>query len=193
MIRKPGSDRVRGGALPSTLLLFITALLASAGCDDGPPPGPVVAPRPEWTPERSSAADALAARLESLPDANGVVVRLAFGPEADLDLYVTGPLEETVYYANTPSRIGGELVEDQRCEHPGTRIEEARFPAVPGRYRVGVDYSRACGETRVPAPFAVRVDTPAGRESHRAIATYQMFEPVVLEFEVKARTDPEES
>jgi len=184
------SRGARGCALLGVLLPLAAAV---PGCDAGPPPGPAVAPKPEWTPERASEANELAARLAELPDADGVVVRLAFGPEADLDLYVTGPFEETVYYANTPSRIGGELALDRRCEHPGTRIEEARFPAIPGRYRVGVDYPRACGETRVPAPFALRLDAPAGREEHRAVAVHQVFEPIVLEFEVQARTDSEDS
>ena len=190
MIRTLRSRGIRGSTIPCALLLLT---LTVSGCDDGPPPGRAVVPRPEWTPERSSEADELAAQLARLPAASGVVVRLAFGPEADLDLYVTGPFEETVYYANTPSRIGGELVEDRRCEHPGTRIEEARVPAGPGRYRVGVDYPRACGETHAPAPFALRLDAPAGREEHRAIAVHQVFEPVVLEFEVEAPTDPEDS
>jgi len=185
--------------LAGALLLLAAAV---AGCDDGPPPGPLVAPRPAWTSERTSVANELAARLAELPDADGVVVRLAFGPEADLDLYVTGPLEETVYYANTPSRIGGELVEDRRCEQAsgsqeGAQIEEVRFPAVAGRYRVGVDYPRACGDTRAPAPFGLRVDAPGNRVEHRAIAVHQVFEPIVLEFEVgvdaATRTSPEDS
>ena len=97
-----------------------------------------------------------------------------------------------MYYANTPSKIGGELVEDQRCVHTGTRIEEIRFPVVPGRYRVGVDYPRACDETRTPAPYSLRLDLPAGRKDHRAIAVHQVFEPVVLEFDVAAGTNSEE-
>jgi hypothetical protein len=189
-----------GRAVRSSALLLALTLMATtmASCDDGPPDGPVVATPPEWTTDRTSAANELTARLTGLPAPGGVVVRLAFGPEADLDLYVTGPLQETVYYANTPSKIGGELAEDLRCEHPGTRIEEIRFPVVPGRYRVGVDYPRACGETRTPAPFSLTLDTPAGREEHRAIAVYHVFDPVVLEFDVlddgnnKAPTDPED-
>jgi hypothetical protein len=182
--------RSGGSALRCALLVLAAAV---SGCDDSPPRGPIVAAQPEWTAERTSAADALAERLAALPAAEGVVVRLAFGPGADLDLYVTGPFEETVYYANTPSRIGGELVQDRRCTHPGPRIEEVRFPSRPGRYRVGVDYPRGCGETHAPQAFALTVDAPSEHREHRAIAVHQVFEPVVLEFEVETPMNPEES
>ena len=171
-------------------LALSIAVLAS--CGDAPPAGPVVTPAPEWTASRSSEARALEARLAALAPAGGgqLRVHLAFGAEADLDLYVTGPLQETVYYANTPSRIGGELLDDRRCEHAGPRIESARFPLAPGRYRVGVDYPHACGETRAPVPFALLVETPAGRQQIRGLAVHQVFEPVVFEFELDPEVKP---
>ncbi len=172
------------------------ALVAGAllgGCGDGPPAGPPLPPAPAWTPERSAAAEALATRLLALPEASPgeIRVHLAFGPEVDLDVYVTGPLEETVYYANTPSGIGGELLEDRRCAHEGVRIETVRFPLHSGPYRVGVDYPLACGEVEKPAPFALLVDTPGGRDGLRGLAVHQVFEPVVLEFDLEPGTDPE--
>ena len=166
-------------------------LLAVTACDGGPPPGPVVAEAPAWTPERTRAAQALAEGLAAGDPAEpgALRVRLAFGPDVDLDLYVTDPLEETVYYANTPSRSGGALLEDRRCEHPAPRVETIRFPAplAPGRYRIGVDYPRACGGARAPAPFAVAVDGPEGRTEQRGLARHQVFEPIVLELEVAAK------
>lgn len=165
-------------------------LLAVTGCDGGPPPGPVVAEPPAWTPERTRAAQALAEQLEAsdTTEPDHLHVRLAFGAEVDLDLYVTDPSEETVYYANTPSRTGGALLEDQRCAHPTPRIETIRFPAplAPGRYRIGVDYPRACDEERAPAPFAVAVDGPEGRTLHRGLARHQVFEPIALEVVIAA-------
>ncbi len=167
-------------------------IAACVGCDDAPPGAPVRVPGPEWTAQRSAEARALEARLAALePGAPAQLwVHLAFGPEADLDLYVTGPLEETVYYANTPSRIGGELLEDRRCEHAGARIESVRFPRVPGRYRVGVDYPQTCGETRAPVPFALRVETPGGRQQIRGLAVHEVFEPIVFEFELGPEVKP---
>jgi len=153
-------------------------------CGEGPPPGPPVPAAPTWTAERSAEAEALATRLSALREASPdeIRVHLAFGPEVDLDVYVTGPLEETVYYANSPSGIGGELLEDRRCAHEGVRVETVRFPLRPGAYRVGVDY---------PLPFALLVETPSGREGLRGLAAHQVFEPVVFEFDLEPGTDPE--
>ena len=191
--------RTGGGASLATTLrsvgLCATLLgIGVVGCS-GPPPGPPLPPTPEWTTERSAAAERLAARLGDASDEAPLVVRLAFDEAVDLDLYVTGPQLETVYYANTPSRIGGALVADLRCARAGdtrtdaARIETITFPAVPGRYRVGVDYPHACGPARDPAPFALRVDLPGGPLTERGIAVYHVFEPIVLEFELA--TDPE--
>jgi hypothetical protein len=178
---------------PRSELVVATAaalLAAAIGCGGGPPPGPVLAEAPAWTPERTRAAQALAERLEARaptgPD--GLRVQLAFGAEVDLDLYVTDPSEETVYHANTPSRTGGALTQDQRCVHPAPRVETIRFPAplAPGRYRIGVDYPRGCEGARAPAPFAVAVDGPGGRTLQRGLARHQVFEPIVLELEIGA-------
>jgi hypothetical protein len=173
-------------------IVRVLALCAAIqGCDDAPPPAPPPEPAPRWTPDRAREADDHARRLATLaPGAAGELsVHLAFGNDADLDLYVTGPDEETVYYANTPGKAGGALVEDQRCTHEGPRVETVRFPAplAPGRYRVGVDYPHACGDTTAPAPFAVSVDGPGGRVEERGIARHHVFEPVVLELDVPLR------
>ena len=72
---------------------------------------------------------------------------LAFGADADLDLYVTDPLLETVYFANQSSRSGGQFLEDVRCDEEQIKVEEIRFDApMPGRYRIGIDYPNACAE-----------------------------------------------
>ena len=112
----------------------------------------------------------------------GLRVHLAFPAAADLDLYVTDPLQETVYYANTPTRSGGVLREDRRCIHPAPRLETVEFERPPaGRYRVGVDYAGSClGDAEV-VPFVIAVDSPSGREWSRGLARPAVFEPIVLE------------
>ena len=85
-------------------------------CASGPPTAP---PPPEWSAQRVEAVEQLEGVLaEEAPalTAGMLLLRLAFGAEADLDLYVTDPQLETLYYANTPVRSGGELLEDQRCD-----------------------------------------------------------------------------
>ncbi len=164
-----------------------------AGCDDGPPPGPPERPRAEWTAETTREVESLEALLAAsgAGEAGALTVRLAFGAGADLDLYVTGPDEEAVYYANTPSEIGGELLEDRRCVHAAPRVEVVRFaaPLEPGRYRVGVDYPHACGESKAPAPFALRVESPGASVDLRGLARHRVFEAIVTEVEVEVDTD----
>ncbi len=86
-------------------------------------------------------------------------IQLSFGPEADLDLWVTDPAGETIYFANPRSNAtGGALEADRRCGDPVPRIETIAFQqAPPGRYRIGVDFPERCGSVRGPVPFRVVV------------------------------------
>jgi hypothetical protein len=153
--------------------------------------GPVAAreraPQAAWTP----ALEAEAARLEAAlaqaePAAAGALrVRLAFGGEADLDLYVTDPLAETLYFANERAASGGRLIADARCDSPAPRIEEVLFAApLPGSYRVGVDYMvyrASCGEQPRVVAYVLAIDGPQGRRIERGLARRGIFDPRVLE------------
>jgi hypothetical protein len=91
-------------------------------------------------------------------DSGTLEIRLHFGPEADLDLHVTDPEQETVYFGNNPSLAGGVLANDLRCDAPSPRVERVEFAAPkPGRYRVGVDYARRCRRVRGPVPYEIEV------------------------------------
>jgi len=124
--------------------------------------------------------------------ADTLQVRLAFDSAADLDLYVTDPMQETVYFGNTPARSGGRLEADRRCDHPSPRIETVVFAgAPPGRYRVGIDHPRPCeaSEGRVDEGTAVFVleIRHAGRVRRQlGLSAPLRFVPVVLEFDVEA-------
>jgi hypothetical protein len=112
-------------------------------------------------------------------------VRLAFGAEADLDLFVTDPTHESVYFANSPSRSGGELHSDLRCGSEAPRIEVVSFErAPPGRYRVGVDFPERCDALQSPVALVVSVETQLGRKLHRQSIRPRIFEPIVLEFDI---------
>ena len=81
------------------------------------------------------------------PAAGELRVRLAF-PDGDLDLYVTNAHAETIYFWNTPADTRGVLEHDARCDDPAPRVETVRIPdAVPGVYRVAVDYHRRCPDS----------------------------------------------
>src|SRR5437764_12126764 len=72
----------------------------------------------------------------------GVSVALLWSAPVDLDLYVTDPSLETVYFANPRSQSGGRLKQDVTCtaDTRQARLESAAWPSPPkGLYRVGVD------------------------------------------------------
>jgi hypothetical protein len=151
-------------ARDATAALLLAGLLACAGGSAG---GPDTLPMDE-TPE-------------------GVRIRLLFREDADLDLHVTDPLQETVYFANSPSVSGGTLVADVRCDSEGARLEEVSWEAPPpGRYRVGVDYPIRCTGSGAPAPFILEIWADGIRHERRGALSFGRFEPIVYEFEVKA-------
>ncbi len=121
----------------------------------------------------------------------GLVVRLAFDGAADLDLFVTDPLQESVYFANTPTRSGGTLVDDRRCDDPSPRVETVHFPnPTSGRYRVGVDFHKRCTETSLSGEggkqglYVVRVDAGARVLTRTGMVIPGHFEVIVIEFDV---------
>lgn len=116
-------------------------------------------------------------------------MRLAFEPGADLDLYVTDPLEETVYFANTPARSGGALDADHRCDAERDVVETVRFAAPPaGRYRVGVDFQDRCEDGARVAPWVIAIDANGARRWLRGLATWNVFASRVDEFVYSSET-----
>lgn len=127
----------------------------------------------------------LAADAEDSP---GLRVRLAFPASADLDLFVTGPLEESVYFANERSKIGGELERDVRCDASGRpRVETVRFPEPPpGRYRVGIDFPSRCDSGSEPVAFTVMLEHGADEKTQTGIIRPHDFLTIVLEHHVRS-------
>lgn len=117
----------------------------------------------------------------------GLLVHLAFGPEADLDLYVTDPQLETVYFANHEAKSGGQISADGRCGAQAIQMEQVRFKVPkPGRYRVGIDYPQSCNGTGEPAAHAVSVFYNGQRLGAQGFVSLQQFEVIVLEFDIDA-------
>ncbi len=122
-----------------------------------------------------------------MPPPGDVVVRLVFGPEADLDLFVTDPMHEEIYFANSPSRLGGVFEGDRRCSDPAPRVETVRFsPAPEGRYRVSVDFPQRCDAPFDEVPYRVIVDADGARREVEGTARFGRLEQIVLEFDVPA-------
>jgi hypothetical protein len=137
----------------------------------------------------------LAARHESLArvlaaapaeaTADSLAVRLAFDAEADLDLYVTDSAHETVYFGNSPSGTGGELLADLRCDAPAPRVESVVFAQRrSGAVRVGVDAPERCQKGVRLVPFVVEVRAGERHVVQRGVAMPGRFEVIVLEIEV---------
>jgi hypothetical protein len=183
----------------------IVLALAMAACRSPQPVPPTRIAAPAAT--LDSAFDAgQRARLDRLREAfadpvasefaSGLLVRLAFEDVADLDLFVTDPALESVYFAYTPARSGGVLVDDRACGDPAPRVEIVHFAdPLPGRYRVGVDFHRRCeakpSSTRTAGVageglYRVRVDEGGRVLEREGLLTPGLFEVIVLEFEVGA-------
>lgn len=121
------------------------------------------------------------------PAPGSLRIRLAFGEAADLDLFVSDPLQETVYFANDTSKSGGSLLLDQRCGSPGPRVEVVEWRAPPpGRYRIGIDFPRSCGPGgRNRVPYALAVERGGERTLHRGVADLGVFVPIVDRFDYR--------
>ena len=125
-----------------------------------------------------------------LPAASGLEVALVWTAPVDLDLYLTDPTWETVYFANNPSRTGAQLLRDTRCRDVATGATTAVELAgmtqpLPGRYRVGVDFIDACNGPRDAVSFRVVVDHRGMRREATGTIRLEEFEPIVVEFELR--------
>lgn len=117
------------------------------------------------------------------PVETGLVVTLTWAEPVDLDLYVTTPRWETVYYGN-PGRA---FERDARCADAAgaARIERARWRSpVPGRYRVGVDFPERCRGDAREVSYRIVVDVAGVRREREGVARFQRREPAVLEVDV---------
>lgn len=117
-----------------------------------------------------------------------VQVTLTWQAEVDVDLYVTDPAGDTVYYGNRSVRSGGELDRDNRCgDFEWGRPENVYWPqagAPAGTYTVQVRYYGACGAEDPTVAWTVRVIVGGTAQSFTgALAPYE--EQTVTTFTVR--------
>lgn len=170
--------------LTRRILALLGAISLSACAGSG---GPSQAEREARAAEANELAAQLAAVAVASLNPGEIRVRLVFGEAADLDLYVTDPRQETVYFANSPSRSGGRLERDVRCGEPPPRIETIEFAsAAPGRYRVGVDFPpEVCSEVKGAVGFVVVFESHGERREKRLSIRPGEFLPIVLEVDLR--------
>jgi hypothetical protein len=121
-------------------------------------------------------------------DGGGLTVTLAWDAPVDLDLYVTEPGLETVYFANRRTGRGGVLARDARCADAaaGPRVEQAHWATPPpGTYRVAVDFLETCrGARAVDVAYRLAVDHDGRREEHVGRAHVGERDRGALEFTI---------
>ena len=123
----------------------------------------------------------------SVAPAGGLVVTLTWSAPVDLDLYVTDPDLESVYFANPRSRSGGVLERDARCADGAGAGSEERVrwtTPPPGRYRVGVDYIEACARAADEVGYRLVVDEGGRRQETTGRARRAERDPRVVEFTI---------
>ncbi len=121
------------------------------------------------------------------PPRPGVTVTLRWSAPVDLDLYVTDPALETVYFANSPTASGGILERDARCaDGPAAEhLERARWERPPpGRYRVAIDFIERCRGRDDVAEYALVVEVDGRRIDLPGRVRFAERDPRVLEFVV---------
>ncbi|MBW7850641.1 MAG: hypothetical protein H3C38_09115 [Rhodospirillales bacterium] len=122
-----------------------------------------------------------------------LTVEIAWSERVDLDLFVTGPDGETVYFGNRRARDGIRMGAEAGCGEVSAEappfVETAVIPgAAAGRYRLSVDYIRDCGSKRVlTVPFTARLLDAGGRERGRTEASvgYRVLETIGWEFDLR--------
>ena len=161
--------RCRSGGSVVDAVVWLACALGLGGASAGPSPE-VLAVR----------QNTLARQLASRPPeatAEALVVRLVFDADADLDLYVTDPGAETVYFGNSPSGGGGRLLVDQRCDAPTPRVETVVFAQrTRGTVRVGVDAPERCRNDVRAVPFVVELRAGEQRVEQPGVAIPGRFE-----------------
>ncbi len=122
-----------------------------------------------------------------------LTVEIIWQTPVDLDLFLTDPEGETIYFANRKAKSGMTMGRETSCKDiTGVKppyTETAKIPvALSGRYRVSVDFIKDCGTSTLETPFLVRLTDKNGKqELGRAGANvkYRVLEPVAWEFMVK--------
>jgi hypothetical protein len=123
-------------------------------------------------------------------NAAGLSVRLLWNEPVDLDLYLTDPSWETLYFANNPTRAGAKMERDARCDTlgPAPPFVETALLAAPaaGPYRIGVHFIDACASDVGEAAVRLVVDLDGERLERVATLRRDEFRVVALEFEIGA-------
>lgn len=133
--------------------------------------------------------------LNSPTEGDKLLVMIQWNSRVDLDLFLTGPAGETIYFGNRKARAGYMMREESDCKTISASSkpyhETALIPAARvGRYRVSVDYILSCGSnlTEVDATVFLFNDLTQMKLGSEAFKVKrQELKTVAWEFGVKRR------
>ena len=118
-----------------------------------------------------------------------LTVELIWETPVDLDLFLTDPGGETVYFANRIAKSGAKMGAMLGCEAVGNQnqkfLESVHIPAAQaGRYRVSVDFIKDCGNSILEAEFSVILKNKEGAAigNGQSEVQYRLLNPVGWEF-----------
>jgi hypothetical protein len=107
--------------------------------------------------------------------------------QVDLDLHVTDPAGQTVYYNNKTVASGGSLDRDNQCDdYVNGRPENVFWSAAPtGDYTVVVKWYEACTSGASSMPFTVRVVNKGTVSTHSGTVSAGSPSVEVVKFKVR--------
>jgi uncharacterized protein YfaP (DUF2135 family) len=122
-------------------------------------------------------------------------LELSWRAPVDLDLFVTNPSGETIYYGNKKSRNGDKLVQESNCKNLTTKPvimrETVLIPsAISGRYRVSVDFIFQCETNSEEADAGLTLfnaQTESALAQQTITVKRQILNTVAWEFEVSKK------
>jgi uncharacterized protein YfaP (DUF2135 family) len=120
-------------------------------------------------------------------------VEINWSSPVDLDLFLTDPAGETVYFANRKARSGVQMGKMTGCKEVAAGrppfVETVSVPhPVQGTYRVSVDYIKDCGASALQVDFNVRLvnaETMQQLAAGHSTVKYRLLDTVGWEFEIK--------
>ena len=152
-------------------------------------PSPVPSSTPRPTPTSTPTPEPTATRVEDLGTGD-VQVTLTWDSVNDLDLWVTDPADETIYYHNKTSASGGELDVDA---NPGCNdltsspVENIFWPtgdSPEGTYTIYVQYYDVC-QPEARTPFTVRLQVNGETQIFTGVASEQNEKIEIHTFELQ--------
>ncbi|MEQ9462956.1 MAG: hypothetical protein RJQ10_04815 [Haliea sp.] len=111
-------------------------------------------------------------------------------PPVDLDIYVTEPGGETIFFDNEVSAAGGSLDWDNQCSnYQDGRTENVSWTSPPiGSYKIEVDCFDACTTSSATVPFKINVKAGGSTSSYSGQAVCGEDRTFVADFNFQGRS-----